>query len=734
MSRRGGGLHQLGGSGSAFDDDEITVGSRDSQSTAISHSTVTTKLPQLMVEKRQRGRVTGVQGVRSTFSMNQVALLGLLKTKRERLDMMERISLASEHSNIEPYLKPEPPLVLNNEFGGPSEWKIRKNNVLGRSGQSDKRWISRFEQRMQSLDIIEPRPKKDDVIAEKIAKSGWVNCPINQRDLQVPKFEPNRNIDQVLQSLPMDNEGMFHQSFCAKCWQGISTAPDSRLCCNHCLTVIHTKCVDVSQRYRKDQYTCAFCYDDFYHGLDVQQIRYQKEMDAYQRLKACIKLQAFARLVAKRLRFLRIESALKTVQRAIRQRLYYANRAKAVREAKRPIRIRIHDIILYGDIENLEDQEEAAQGGDLTLGPLEWPRSSLVTELGSIPSAYYESKFGWSCAASNNTKSIGDAVDVVEGGDSSNSSLQVLRILQDRHRTAPQYVENPLPSLRLSKGDVMLIVTLNESPNREQTFPTDGFKIMKDRRLVRPKKIGEHERKKSKQLARFDIPLEYAGIDKHGGRGHCYTVRDGREYLLFPYVTAMIDITWSIVRVKDWPKCEMLGQTFSNLQSLQKRKFSIVFVSNFCSESSTWVFPQVGDECSKMGFSTVNKSGCFIAPGADIGQSLSAGALTWSAISHTEEGQNSAGNFYFFSGPSIHSSAKKKMWCVLIDRIFFIFVPGQSMCRPKKVFDMKICQVGGISGEDASGMIRIKATSETLFILPSLIRESKSWLKKLQGI
>jgi len=366
----------------------------------------------------------------------------------------------------------------------------------------------------------------------------------------------------------------------------------------------------------------------------------------------------------------------------------------------------------------------------VVIGPLEWSKSKLTHEIGSIPAAYYESKFGW-----KGQGQLGSTLSSEEDPSStasSPSSAEVLAILRNRHKTAPSYVDNPPHATRFSKGDVFLIITYNEAVNTERTFDTTKFNLMKDKLRLPDRKVGVIERSTSKQIARIDIPLAYAGRqqerDVHGQlvTVHRYSVRDGREYILLPCVTAMAEVTASIAQVTEWPKAQLLGQTWYNCQTTQKQKYNSMLWSQFSADPLAWVYPQPSDESTRLAFSTVGLRGLAVKPGL----AWSAGAVKWSFLTHTEECLNLAGYFYFYAGP-IRASAKKKLWCLLLDRIFYAFDPGAvSAAKPKKCFDLQKAVVSRVDGDEGQGLVRIKLASESLFV-GAVAQGEKLWMRKL---
>jgi len=160
-----------------------------------------------------------------------------------------------------------------------------------------------------------------------------------------------------------------------------------------------------------------------------------------------------------------------------------------------------------------------------------------------------------------------------------------------------------------------------------------------------------------------------------------------------------------------------------------------VFNSYLGVNPALWCIPQVGDENqTKMTISerrgkVAAASAAAAIAAADYGIARVGGALTWSVLTHTDESQNQAGHLYFHSGPS-RATAKKKLWCLLIDRVLLVFVGRSS--RPRKCIELAKVKATYV-GDDEPNLVRIKTPLESLFVASSsaVSADQKNWARKL---
>ena len=84
-------------------------------------------------------------------------MLSVLKTKEERLGLMERMSMINDnvHSSS---VEPEPEITIGGYTGVVSEWQMRTTNVQ-EARQNDPSWVSRFAKRIDDLAVVETDPR-----------------------------------------------------------------------------------------------------------------------------------------------------------------------------------------------------------------------------------------------------------------------------------------------------------------------------------------------------------------------------------------------------------------------------------------------------------------------------------------------------------------------------------------------------------------------------------------------
>jgi len=79
-------------------------------------------------------------------------MLSLLKTKEERLGMMERMSMIND--NLGTYIAPEPELHIGGYTGVVSAWATRTAKMQ-EDKQKNPQWVSRFAGRIDALKVVE---------------------------------------------------------------------------------------------------------------------------------------------------------------------------------------------------------------------------------------------------------------------------------------------------------------------------------------------------------------------------------------------------------------------------------------------------------------------------------------------------------------------------------------------------------------------------------------------------
>ena len=115
---------------------------------------------------------------------------------------------------------------------------------------------------------------------------------------------------------------------------------------------------------------------------------------------------------------------------------------------------------------------------------------------------------------------------------------------------------------------------------------------------------------------------------------------------------------------------------------------------------------------------------------------LFGGVITWSLITMSNEAQNEAGYLYTLPrGGGDRNSAKREVWCVLVDSLFYNFATPDAL-KPKVIADLRKCHVVPMANE----IFRIdninKRSSDDyvfkqLYFMGKQKRESARWFWKL---
>ena len=104
---------------------------------------------------RIRGRVGkgGNLGAISSMDAFNYNMLGILKTKEERLGMMERMSMIQE-SLPASMTAPEPELQIGTFSTTESAW-VKQTDKINTDRKKSTRWISRFSEKIDSMPVVD---------------------------------------------------------------------------------------------------------------------------------------------------------------------------------------------------------------------------------------------------------------------------------------------------------------------------------------------------------------------------------------------------------------------------------------------------------------------------------------------------------------------------------------------------------------------------------------------------
>lgn len=622
-------------------------------------------------------------------TVNPLKVLRSIRSKTDALQYLERLSIFADDAKNYPDLTPEPPLVVGiTENATRREWESATESILHRKTS----WVSRFASRVvdsSAFTILDDPLTKEALRNERIKASGWENVI----DLKVPSPPGQARVKELYEEMaPNDSalETSHRQLYCSYCWLGVSSAPAVRARCPHCFTIAHLACMEAQSS------ACLFCKEDMSAQSSSDGVRYIKKLNEHRRLVAAIRIQAFIRRSCKRSQWRRLLSATKTLQRAIRRKIYFGKRSRNLRAALRPLRFRIFDVMVRAS---------------------SWPQSDAHHEIGSLAAGFYEDNFGW-------------RADVANGGGGREEGA-AMKLLRHDHKVSPAYAQSPPKTQRFNHGDQILIVTSSETDNLQEIFPR-GFKVNKPKHNTAFERPSKLDLSKNKQLFRVDIPMSVIAPHHHHQHHHHDDASSlhlvpttGPAYVLCPEHTGMVEVCFTLVRVLDWPRSVVVGQTKQNVQELQRLKRVGVFKSQLNSDSTAWTYPSAGEFVSKIAFTTPLPREV-INDGINL---LSGGSLRWAFLSHTNESENHAAHVFLYESPN-KLSTKKKAWCVLIDRVARFYFGPPSM-NSKKEVDLMSAYVSTVHGQD--GMLRIKAPAQQLqlFVCGLALKDQRAWTRKM---
>lgn len=589
---------------------------------------------------------------------NNMALLRLFRTRKERLRVIEHMAAISDEVSPKT-LMPEPELLVNS--GVNSKWAVAMESTSSRAHDP---WICRFNKRVEEMEVVMPNIPKAQLAEIRLKRSGWFNQPT--RVGSPPVSKP----DKGLATMAFVGEGEGRSLLCFVCCMGVDVRHAIK--CEHCPCVSHAACST----------SCYFCIDDLAETNRLHQSKHQRTEKIYIELRARLCLQAWIRGACKRRWWIRLRSAVVSIQQAIRLRLFKARTAKEKREALRPFRLRLNHVIVYSSTSATDTPAEVVMAKHRTEH----------VECSSLPSGLYERIFG--CGGGSTTAEAGDLPSIWLAG----------------HRNAPQYNGwEGLPlRTKLEPGSFVLQITVNEAQNNETVFR----KIEKKQLYTRPLPP-----QRGKQIWRVDIPLSSKQVFESGS--NTYTVKSGLNYLLFPAVKAMTEIGLTLVQLKEWPKGFIRGQARLNCQEIFSKKKSCIVESQFLSTPSEWINPSP-EEGYKLSYLSWRRL-CDSHPHGPTTIS-SVGLVSWTILSHTDESSQQAGWVNLHHGQTV-----RRQWGVLVDKVLMLY-QGQEL-KPYKICTLSQCSM---SVAPLDNLIRLKTASELLYLSAATSsKDHKRWVEKM---
>ena len=574
------------------------------------------------------------------------------------------------------FLMPEPEVEFLNS-GANSRWAVAKETAC-RGNDPSSSWINRFSLRVEELEIVVPRKSKAALAEKRLLDSGWRNVPMRPGD--PPATRPEGGFAEM--------GGFFagetgdRSLLCFVCMLAVDAQQAFR--CPHCPCVSHVACRSEGS----SMMACPFCSDDLTHEILLQRKRYAHTLILHVELKASIRLQAWTRGRCRRWWWIKLRSAVKSIQQAVRRRIYMARNAKSKREALRPFRVRINHVVIY-----------AITVGDTLPPPLEVNvgKHLLHAEISSLPAGLYEKFFGCGTGSSE-----GEAADLP-------------CIWFAGHRNAPHYSGwegKSTPSAaakgtKVENGSYVLQVCVNESLNLETTFP----KVEKKQLFTRP--VPPH---KGKQLHRFDILLSCTQVHQTGST---FCVK-GLNYLLIPAVRATTEVTLTLVEIKQWPKGFIRGQAKLNCQNFLSRRSACIIESQLCSDPSAWTNP-ASEDGLKLSYLSWRRHLQQQQQHSDPNCVKSVGLVSWLILPHTDESDQQAGWVNIHSGQIV-----RRQWCVLIDKSLMLFQNPHEL-KPYRDIPLSQCSMSF----DHNNLIRLKTASDLLHLSAAQPKDNKRWTMKI---
>ena len=112
------------------------------------------------------------------------------------------------------------------------------------------------------------------------------------------------------------------------------------------------------------------------------------------------------------------------------------------------------------------------------------------------------------------------------------------------------------------------------------------------------------------------------------------------------------------------------------------------------------------------------------------------GILTWSLLTMTSENQNEGGTLISLPRGAMDrgTSAKREIWCVLIDKMFYNFASYDSL-KPRLHADLKSCYItpmdAGVFSIDENDQRSSSYSFKTLYFMGKNRKEGAKWFWKL---
>ena len=290
----------------------------------------------------------------SNMDNMNLALLSMLKTKEERLAVMEKMSRINDNLGI--YMEPEEevPLYVPRED---SDWqsKVKRINATRDLGMN---WIGRYSHKIDTMEIIDTKngkristPKTEEekeqnkalrlaLMKKVIRKPDLPHRPSDVKDTDFVPFSDQMNTN-------------LRSQLCCKCWHASGPGP-KRLDCKYCGAFVHADCVgevierkftfDANTAHEEGNFICPFCIDSMNADAKYHKRTYERKLYKYRTICAVIRMQAAVRRATTGRWFQRVVKAAKLIQRIVRARQFWKKQELVKKSQKRPVRLRIHGL------------------------------------------------------------------------------------------------------------------------------------------------------------------------------------------------------------------------------------------------------------------------------------------------------------------------------------------------------------------------------------------------------
>lgn len=489
----------------------------------------------------------------SNMDNMNLAMLVMLKTKEERLEVMER--MGNINDNLGDYMEPEEEVPLYVPTEG-SAWQKKVNMVNAQRGLG-LNWVERYSHQIEDMEIVDTRagkriaaPKTDEEKEQnKALRLAFMRKIVRKPDL--PRRPPVLK-DTDFVPFEKQTNGNLRSQMCCKCWLTAGPGP-KRLDCKYCGAFVHADCVGevVDRRFvfnsdnehEDGNYICPFCVDSMNAEAKHRTRTFDRDLHKYKTICAVIKMQAGVRTATVGRWFQRTVKAAKYIQRVVRARQFWKQQELVKKSEKRPVRLRIHDITAF-----------VKQALPSTLASVT-PIAHLPQEthkIGEMPIGAYENMFGVAGQLSSPESQNKDNFDMVN-------------LLKLEHQNAPVYCD-PASSAKKPKGELFITVSIHHVQDNlvgKQEYRID-IPLVPDnphpnRIYMRAGRAGSPQLQKNG--AHESLSPEVINAIADGYRVRNFGVNNNRQYILIPWSTAEVVMRITVSEVTDWPKAQVRGQT-----------------------------------------------------------------------------------------------------------------------------------------------------------------------------